>query len=114
MVQVPATITKVMTMRDRTIRVQVDTQEIPPEAKKQIFELSDELGYFFFSKVPLKEIDTSKLPPIVLEQGEKSPSQRLRATLFVYWEQTKNQEPFDIFYRRTVEKYIDAIKEKLT
>ncbi len=112
-VSIPATISKITTMADRGIRLQVDTQEVSDEQSADIFKFRNKLGYFFFDEVLIKEIDTSKLPKIELEEGEKSPSQRLRATLFVYWEQKKLKDPFDIFYRRTVEKYIGSIKEKL-
>ena len=113
-VSLPAIITKITTMSDGGIRLQVDTQEITSKDTSELFELKGKLGYFFFDEQSIKEIDTSKLPEIVLEDGEKSPSQRMRAALFVYWEQNKIKEPFDIFYRRQLGKWIDTIKEKLT
>jgi len=44
----------------------------------------------------------------------KSPSQRLKAVLFVLWKQTGEPEnDFDLFYKLEMEKIIDKIKEKL-
>ena len=44
----------------------------------------------------------------------KTPSQRLRAVLFVYWKQHKQKEiEFDIFYVRYMNRLIEQIKEKL-
>jgi hypothetical protein len=44
----------------------------------------------------------------------KSPSQRLKAVLFVLWKQLGEREnDFDVFYRLEMEKLIDNIKEKL-
>jgi hypothetical protein len=54
------------------------------------------------------------LPEVQLEEKEKSPSVRLRAALYVYWDQHKMKEQFDIFYRRQMEKFINTIKEKLS
>lgn len=78
-----------------------------------VFKLYNKLGWFVFSEQSIKPEDIKDLPEIQLDEGEKSPSQRMRAALFVYWEQQKIQEPFDIFYRRQVEKWISQIKEKL-
>lgn len=114
-VSVPATIAKITTMADRSLRLEVDTQEITdPEVKRTIFEMHDKLGYFFFNESEIRQIDTSKLPEVApIEKGEKTPSERLRAVLYVWHEQQKLTEPFDTFYRRTIEKYIQQIKEKL-
>lgn len=113
-VSIPATITKVTTMADKSVRLQVDTQELDPETKSGVFEMHDKLGYFFFAEKEIRQIDTSKLPEIVLDEGERSPSQRLRAALFVYHEQQKIKEPFEIFYRRSMDKFINQVKEKLS
>lgn len=114
-VSVQATISKVTTMADKSLRLEVDTQEITdPDTKRTIFEMHDKLGYFFFSETEIRKIDTSKLPEIVQDEDEKSPSKRLRSVLYVWWEQQKMKEPFDIYYRRVMDKYIQQIKEKLT
>ena len=99
-------------MADKGLRIQVDTQELGPEDAGQVMLLKDKLGYFVFAE-QIGEQDIKDLPKIELEEGEKAPSARLRATLFVYWEQHKVAEPFDLFYRRKIESFISAIKEKL-
>lgn len=111
--KVPATISKITTMSDGGLRLQVDTQEINPLDAGKIMELRNKLGHFVFAEQAITIEDIKDLPEIKLEEGEKAPSTRLRATLFVFWEQHKVQEPFDIFYRRKVESFIDVVKEKL-
>lgn len=102
-------------MADKSLRLEIDTQELTdPEVKRTIFDMHDKLGYFFFDEKEIRQIDTSKLPEIVQEEDEKSPSQRFRAVLFVYWTQQKLKEPFDTYYRRVMDKYIQQIKEKLS
>lgn len=45
----------------------------------------------------------------------KSPSQRLRAILYVYFEQKgRPGDDFEVFYRMQIEKIIGKIKEQLT
>ena len=111
--KVPAEISRVQTMSDGGLRLFVDTQELTPEDKGLVMELHNKLGVFVFSEQGISEEDIKNLPKIELEEGEKHPSARLRASLFVYWEQKKISEPFDIYYRRMMEKFINSVKEKL-
>lgn len=118
---VPSTISQVKTLT-KSVRITVDTQEnLSPETMAKIFGLKDSLGWFFFAEKPEalpEQVDTAKLPEIPdvqLEDGEKSPSQRLRAALFVYWQQqTDQKQDFELFYRRWMERAINGVKEKLT
>lgn len=113
----PSTITKVTTMADNTVRLQVDCQEMPPEQMAEIFKMKGLLGYFFFLDSPVLEIEKSDLPEIQLESWEKSPSQRLRAAFYRYWEMLhdkgKVKEAFEVWYRVEMEKLITQIKDRL-
>lgn len=47
---------------------------------------------------------------------DKTPSQRLRSVLYVYWEKeikNKTKETFDAYYKRKIDTMIESIKEKL-
>lgn len=46
-------------------------------------------------------------------QKAKSPSQRLRYVLYVYWEQKEIKEDFQDFYEAAIERVIDKVKAKL-
>jgi hypothetical protein len=112
---ISATIQKVETMA-RYARVVVDTQEtITPEQLAELFALHDKVGWFFCLNKPDDKINREELPEIHLEEGEKSPSQRLRAVLYIYWQQNTDQkQEFELYYRRWMERTIDSLKEKLT
>lgn len=121
---IPSQITQVKTMA-RAVRITVDTNELltPPQIG-ELFALYEKVGWFFFLESPEARIDTSTLPAIRLEAGERSPSERLRSVLFVFWDQNvrgkKELSPggptvdFEIFYRQQIKRYIDSIKQKLT
>lgn len=109
----PAIVQKVTTLVDGGLRLTVDTQELSPIQTSELFQLKGKLGHFVFAEQPIKEIDLAKLPPIKLEAGEKTPSERLRAALWVFWEQHKLTESFELFYRRQIDKYVESIKERL-
>jgi hypothetical protein len=111
--KVPAEISRIQTMADKGLRLFVDTQEIGSEDAGKVMMLKDKLGWFVFAEQGILEEDIKNLPKIELEEGEKAPSARLRATLYVYWEQHKIAEQFDIYYRRMMEKFINSVKEKL-
>lgn len=113
--QIPAQITKLETQSDGGIRVVLDTQELTdPEELKQLFMLRKSLGWFSFksNKITAGEIPDEEA---MAEEGEtKSPSERLRNVLFVYWkENRRGKGDFNAFYKETMEKYISNVKEKL-
>ena len=112
---IPATIQKVETMA-RYARIIVDTQEnLTVDQLSELFAQHEKVGWFFFLAKPEVKITSEMLPEIRLEEGEKSPSQRMRAVLYVYWQQKTDQsQHFELFYRHWMERTIDAIKEKLT
>lgn len=110
----PASVTKITTMRDKTVRLQIDCQEIAPENMTELFALNDTLGYFYFQEQPIKEVPTKDLPEINLEPHQKSPGQRLHAVLYLLHKQNGGKdEDFDPFYRYTMEKIISDVKEIL-
>lgn len=112
-----ATIESISTRADNTIKVVVGTQELPPEGMTMLFRLKGCLGWFLFSE---NEIEASEVPHEEAKEfkSDKSPSQRLRNTLFVYWNQNigsiqKNFPEFNGFYDWWIEKKINEIKDKL-
>src|SRR5258708_3529254 len=112
-ISLASVISKVMTMADNTVRLQVDAQEAPAEIMAELFALKGSIGWFTFSEKVITEIDRKDLPEIKVESWEKTPSQRLRATLYVLWEQSKPDVTFEQYYREQIEKIITYIKEKL-
>lgn len=111
--QVPATIQKVETIEDMCIRLKIDTiKELNAEETAKIFKLKKKNGWLVFKSTDIIPSDVPDLP--VSESSNKTPSQRLRGVLFVYWEtKTNKQELFDTFYNRVYEEIIKKYKEKL-
>lgn len=108
----PATITKVTTMRDHTVRLQVDCQQIAPADMAELFLLGETQGWFFFKENPIKEINVKDLPP--LEPSLKqTPSQRLRSVLYLLWQQENPKQTFEQFYEIKMTQLISFVKAKL-
>lgn len=54
-----------------------------------------------------------ELKDIKGEFATKTPSQRLRATIFVWWKQQNEPGDFEDFYRRRMETLIESVKSEL-
>jgi len=70
----------------------------------------DELGWMCWSP---NKIQDSELPTEQAAEGSKTPSKRLRATLFVLWSQQGKVGSFEAFYLERMEKLINVVKAKL-
>lgn len=58
--------------------------------------------------------DSLDIPEIKTDDvNRKTQSQRLRNVLYVYWDQKKIKEDFNVFYKREMDKVIDHYKGKL-
>lgn len=117
LLQTPATISKVTSMRNRTLRCQVDTQEnLSDEEMAKLMANIDKFGWFMFSPDnQIDEKDLLDLPSLPKRAEEnKSPAQKLHNTLYVYWKQEDSKGDFETYYRRYMEKRINEIKERLT
>ncbi len=109
----PATIEKITTRADNTIAVTISTQEMQPEASTALFSLKGKLGWLLFAETSLVEEDIPKESAPEFK-GDKSPSQRIRACLYKYWEKnTSKGIPFDTFYKQWAEKKVQEIKDTL-
>ena len=114
--QAPAQIMKLSTMSDGGIRIEIDTSELnDPEELAKLFRLKKgATGWFLFKSASIQQKDIPDQDPELGDGETKTPSQRLRAVLFVFWKEVKGGKgSFDDFYRHTMEKYIENVKEKL-
>jgi len=111
--KVPAEISRVQTMSDGGLRLFVDTQELNAGDKGLVMGLHKKLGWFLFAETEISREDTLDLPDIKFEKGEKSPSQRLRAVLYLIWEKQGKKGTSEEFYRSYLERVIESLKEKL-
>jgi len=113
MFQVSSTIQSLRTLADGTIRLTVDCQELKPEESSELMKLVRKIGWFLFKENSITEQEIPNEPSAEFK-GEKSPSQRLRSLLYVYWEKnTSKKQTFDDFYKAWVEKKANEIKELL-
>ena len=110
-IQISAQITSIKPLVDRSASVILHTKELSKEDFLIILEYLGSAGWFLFSEDELKEKDLPK-EDSGYEEG-RTPSQRLRGVIYRLWEQSGPKDDFEGFYRRTMEKIINQLKEKL-
>ncbi len=100
---VGATIAKIHTLSDRTLRITLDMREM------------NEIDMAILMSAYMKGEEGFSLPEITAnEEDNKSPAQRLRAVIFKHWElNTSKSETFEVYYRSQMERIINTIKDKL-
>lgn len=113
--QLSGQITSVKTTAAKTLEIRVETQDVAtftPDQVAQLMAAYEKQYWIAFAEQPLRaeEIDTKAE---VVERGQKTPSQRLRAVLFVLWEQKGKDGDFESYYRSKMETIIESLKGKL-
>ena len=110
-IQVPATITGIRTTSDNGMSLTVHTQELSPEMKLIVMEKHNAFGWLLFGENKFTDAD---IPDTDAPDEKKTPSQRLRAVIYRYFE-TKGlpKEKFQEFYLKQLEGLIDQYKARL-
>ena len=107
----------IRTMADGSLRIQIDTQELPSETMMRIFELRNMPGMVLVSSDKITQAKQTAVENATSEflPKHKTHSQRLRAVLFKLWKQEGEAKgfQFDTYYANTMERLIDHYKTKL-
>lgn len=109
-IKTQAIITSISSKVDKSLGLRLSTPELSSEEKALFMELQG-----LNCIVSIVPHDEQKVEEYKVEKdlNEKPPSVRLRAVLFVLWEQQGKKGDFNDFYREMMEKFIDHIKSKL-
>ena len=110
MLMLPCTFTGFSSRSDGSASLRWVTQELTAEDFALLKEVHNQYGWLVFRE---NEIKAEDIPHELAEDKNKTPSKRLRATLFVLYKQLAIREEFDIWYRIQMEKIIDQIKSRL-
>lgn len=109
--QIPATLEGISTLKDGGCSIRFHTQEASPEDKVTLMGFQGSFGWLQFSDSELQEIPRET---INRDLSTKTPSQRLRATLFVAYQQSGRLDiTFEQYYNQKMEIFIDRIKSTL-
>lgn len=111
-------IAKVETLADGSVSIKIYTPELDALKAAQVFALRKKVAYVYISAHEIEADAKAIINSLDPELKAKTPQQRLRNVLYVYWEQNKEradvQDDFNDFYKSKIESFIDAIKQELT
>src|SRR5690606_24857885 len=110
------TIETIRTLKDGSISFNISTHEISSESAVRHMELRKKaiivaLSAKCFSEEAIKEIDKVKVG--LPKKPEKTPSQRLRAVLYLLWQQDNRGMDKEQHYNHFMEGIIEHYKNKL-
>ena len=111
-IEVKALIASIRSRIDRSLSITIQTPPLESNEKVLFMELQQEP--IIIKLIPQNNLD-APVEKIDREINSKTQSERLRNTLYVFWQQTeeKNGVHFDEFYVNKMEQLIDHFKEKL-
>lgn len=110
-IMLPVLVTGLQSKVDGSIKITLETRELPPEQAVNLFEVRNQEAWCVIAPEKISEVNLpNEKPDAAL--GTKTPSQRLRNVLYVYWQQHR-QGDFETFYRVKIEQIIEQLKDKL-
>lgn len=103
-------INRVSTRKDRSLTVSLETPELDSTEAVALMQLANrELNMVL---TPVGE-SVSAVKEVRGQFDTKTPSQRLRAVLFILWKQADGTGDFEDLYRREMQTIIDGVKARL-
>lgn len=111
---IPAYVESIASRKDKTMVMRLGTQELDPVKAGEIFNLNGQLIMAYLAPKGIIQEDVEVIDDIEPEQVGKTPSQRLRAVLYLMWK--KDPEGFkdkNLHYIHHMEKIIEHFKNKL-
>lgn len=108
-------IDSIRTLKDRSLKLVIESQEPDNEVISKLINLNGNAVKILISDKNIISEQVEVIESMKIEEdGGKSPSQRLRAVLYVNWQQNKKgYELFEDYYRSMMEKIIVHYKGKL-
>jgi hypothetical protein len=113
---IPAQIEGYRTLKDRTIKISVETNELTPEQQQNLFASLSKFGYLAFNEDAFKTAEIEILDGLEADYDDKGlkPSQRQRNVLYVIWTQKpEGYEHFQHYYEYKMEKIINHLKKQI-
>lgn len=84
-------------------------KELTSDEMQVVLSMYNNTGWVGFKADEYQDADL----PLADTTAGKTPSQRLRNTIFVLWNQLGKHGDFENFYKQTMESLINNVKEKL-
>lgn len=111
-IQLPVIIAGLQSKVDGSIKITLETRELPANDAADLFQLRNKEAWCFLAANRMDQVMVPAEKPDSLIGG-KTPAQRLRNVLFVLWKEKGSQGDFEDFYKSSLERIIEKFKEAL-
>ena len=100
---------------DGTVTIKISTQELDKNAAGDVFGLRGKHCKVLLSDSNITTLEAEMIDgtQLVSAKKNKTPSQRLRAVFYRYWEQQGANDDFEVFYQSEMNKVIEHYRNKL-
>jgi hypothetical protein len=110
-----AIVERIATRKDKTAAITIGTQELNPKLASDLFGLMQTYCYVGFKSESFTTKEIDEIEKIKTDiPNLKTPSQRLRAVLFLNFQtDPKGYETFDSYYMAKMEQIIEHFKNSI-
>lgn len=113
---IPGIIEGFRTLKDKTIKVIIETNELDPAKQQALFGSIQKFGYIAFKSDEFRSEEIEVLDGLKTdyEDTSKTPGQRLRGVLYILYKQDNSgYNTFTDYYNARMERFIDHLKSKI-
>lgn len=113
MIIVPALLETISTLKDGTIKLTFETNELKPSDVGILFSYRKGLGYLAFKPETFEPDQAKLIEGLKCDdfEGNKSPSKRLRDILFRLWqENNRGYDDFNLYYQYRMNDLAEMLK----
>ena len=117
MIIIAANLESLNTLKDGTIKLVFETQELRPADVGILFSYHQSLGFLAFNPQTFDKNQVELIEKLEVKEldNEKSSAKRMRNTLFRLWEENKNgYDDFNLFYKYRMNNLIEMLKNEFT
>lgn len=116
MIVVPALLEGISTLKDGTIKLTYETQELKASDVGILFSYRKSIGFLAFAPQTFQPDQLNLIDKLKVEGfEEKSDSKRMRNILFRCWEQDKHgYEDFNLYYKYRMNLICNLLKNELS
>jgi hypothetical protein len=110
----PAYIMGVNALKDKSVKIVLETQELDPEKAGELFAANGKLIFAYLSLQDIPAEEKEIIDSLEPELPGKTPSQRLRNIIFLLWKQDpKGYKDKNLHYLHMMDQICEFYKAKL-
>jgi len=110
----PVMIGGIRTLKDGSVSVNLETQELAPAKVGELFALRNKIAFVYISERTIEDNEKKVIDSLDPELRGKTPGQRLRGVLYRKWEQdNEGYKDSESHYKAKMELIINHYKSEI-